>query len=223
MQHIPFDEFLKRVELSRDDFGFPDIRNIREVVALRELRRVLSVNSMPISYLEKLLSRITIKGNPDIRVYANRPLRLLRVDPTHVKVGQTFIERQNYISILEDFPRLFDQFAISRGIAKLTALIVIGEDKEGHIVLAHYLPPIIESHGGKLILMDGMHRNFIVKNIGTTIESIVIEDVEIPFPCSTHDWDSIKILDEKPKDVKDRFFDLKPELFRDVKSLGIDG
>ncbi len=175
------------------------------------------------SYLERLLSRIGIVGAPNIKVYEKCPIRLVRIDPNQLYLGQRYVYRKKYTSIMENFKDLFISFSITRGISKLTALIVLGKDKDEAPSLAHYLPPIIEMHANKTVIMDGVNRNFIIRNSGTTIESIVVEDVNVTFPCVVRPWDDISVIDDKPEKEEERYFDFRLELFRDLKSMGIDG
>jgi len=53
----------------------------------------------------------------------------------------------------------------------------------------------------------------------------MIRNPELPFPCSPKNWKEIEIisLNDKPKNLEDRYFDLQKGLFRDLKYLGIDG
>ena len=75
------------------------------------------------------------------------------------------------------------------------------------------------------MVMDGIHRDYIGKQTGLALTVIVAENISLPFPCSAKSWSDIKVisLSEKPKDINERYFDLKKELFRDLKYLGIDG
>ena len=223
MKPIEFNDFLQKTQFSLQDLYFPSFDNIKYVIGLREMREIVSVNAMSKKYLSNLLSKIGTVGSFNEKVYKNSTIHFIRIDPHSLRLGQKFVYRKNYISILENFPNIFDAFHISRGISKLTAFIILGKDSNGDSVLAHYIPPIVEIHNGHLLLMDGVHRNFIVKNSGTTIESIVISNVNTPFPCTAHKWSQIKITDNKPENINDRYFDLQQELFRDLKSIGIDG
>jgi len=91
--------------------------------------------------------------------------------------------------------------------------------------LACYLPPIVERHGKNKVIMDGIHRNYIAKQYGVSINAILVEEISIPFPCGMREWDELQAisLDKKPADINERYFDLTKELFRDLKYLGIDG
>lgn len=118
---------------------------------------------------------------------------------------------------------IFDEYLICSGIYDLGAFVLTGLDAQGNHCLAYYLPPIIEQHKKGLIIMDGIHRNFI--NRSHAINAIIIDNVKIPFPCSHHSWKEIQVipLKNKPKDIKKRYFDINSDLFRDLKYLGIDG
>lgn len=72
------------------------------------------------------------------------------------------------------------------------------------------------------ISLDGTHRCFLIKSIGTTIETVVIRGVTAPFPCDPQPWSRVRQVDAKPP-RPERFVDLRPEFFRDVKHIGIDG
>ena len=61
-----------------------------------------------------------------------------------------------------------------------------------------------------------------MERMGGTIPVIAVEGIREPFPCALHSWQDISAVDEKPP-KGERFFDLKPELFRDLKHVGIDG
>ncbi|MDO8523538.1 MAG: hypothetical protein Q7S12_04675, partial [bacterium] len=113
----------------------------------------------------------------------------------------------------------------SSGICELGAWFVFGEDMEGTSSLSCYLPPIIERHGKRLVIMDGIHRNYIAMQFGVSINAILVENIYIPFPCSMRNWDELSVipLANKPADINERYFDLTKELFRDLKYLGIDG
>lgn len=228
MQPIEFGEFLKRMNIVKPSFGFEgfgleNTKKIERVVSLKDIEHANFVVSMPSEYLDHLLRRIGILEDPNHKVYRYATIRRLRVDPHDLYIGQKFVYRPQYISLLENFKELFCGFTLPRGISKLTPQIIYGIDKEGFCALAHYITPIFEVHNGKKVILDGVHRDFIIKNAGTTIESIVIEDVSAPFPCTPKKWDEVEIIDVKPERLEDRYFDLKRRLFRDLKSIGIDG
>lgn len=223
MEPIEFGEFLTRTGFSRDMFSFEGLRKLEKVVSLRSLETPIAINAMPIEYLERLLRKIGLTSDPERKLYENARIRRLRVDPNGLYIGQKYVYRQKYIAIMESFKEIFHGFTIPRGLSKLTPFTIFGKDKNGAVVMAHYIPPIFEIHNDKMVILDGIHRDFIVKNAGTTIESIVIEKIGAPFPCEPRGWDSIEVTSEKPAKVEDRYFELKPELFRDLKSIGIDG
>jgi len=176
---------------------------------------------MPESYLEKLIFNTTLTGS-DQKVYKDCLIKRARIDPNNIRLGQTFVERHKYEKMIENLSDAFKGFCVNSGFAKCTPYIILGETKSGDIAIAHYVPPIVEEHGQGLLLLDGVHRNFLIRAVGTTIESIIIKRIAIPFPCDVHSWRHVKVVDAKPP-KNDRFLNLKPELFRDLQWVGIDG
>lgn len=223
MQPIPFEEFLNRTEISVSSLNFLNHKQVKQVISLKDMQKIVALSVMPKEYIWKLLSSITLVGSPKIKVYVGSRVSLMKFDPAQLLLGQKYIYRNKYIAIFENFNSLFKDFLVTNGISKLVPHIVLGEDKNGEFSMAHYLTPIVERHNSELILMDGIHRNFIVKRAGTTIESIFLDDVRVPFPCNVKSWDETELVDHKPERQEDRFFDLRPELFRNLETVGIDG
>lgn len=223
MKPIEFEEFLERTRLDRNLMYFKSNEPIHFVIPLKDMREIIALFAMPASYLTELFSSITLVESPKIRVFDDCPIRLMTFDPSQLCLGQKYVYRNKYIAIFENFARIFHGFLITEGISELTPFIVLGKNKEGVVSLAHYIPPIVERHNSTLILMDGIHRNFIVKRCGTTIKSIFIDCVKVPFPCAARPWEEIELADIKPERQEDRFFNLKPELFRNLEAVGIDG
>ena len=218
---IPLDVFRSRAGIAAADLT-PMWGEARSVVSLRDIVRVESVQAMKRDYLFRLLENVTLAGDPGRKPYVGCRTQMLRVDPHGVLVAQTFVERPKLYGVLENVSKYFEDFCVSRGMAKLNASIILGRNAAGEMVLGHYLPPIIEEHGGRFHLLDGTHRSFLVKAVGTTVETIVIRGVKVPFPTTAQSWRDVRSVDVKPP-VSERFVDLRPELFRDVKSIGIDG
>lgn len=223
MQPIPLEKFEALTGLNLGQFGFDKWSQVGQIIAPTDLKKIISINAMPIEYLHRLLSKIGTLGAPDNKVYASAKISLGCIDPNLLFLGQKFVYRSNYTAILENFCNLFTDFALPRGFGKLTPFLIIGQDDQNKFALAHYLPPIIEIHQEKLVLLDGVHRSFIAKQSGTNLEGIIIEGVSAPFPCAPKPWNEVSVIDQKPPKIEDRYFDLKVELFRDLKGIGIDG
>jgi len=219
--HISLEDFERRTGIETAGLA-PVWDSAARIVSLRDIQEIVSVQAMPLAYLTRLIYNIGLEGDQGVRPYAGLTIKRLRMDPGGLHVAQTFIERRKYRALLEDFPCVFDGFCVTRGIAKLTANIIIGRLADGTMGIAHYLPPIVEENNGILCLLDGTHRNYLIRAAGTTIESVVIIGVSTPFPCEPQKWPSVRAMDEKPARDQ-RFVNLRSELFRDVKSIGIDG
>ena len=196
-----------------------------KIVSLRDLAHghITSVQVMPKPYLDKLLRSVTLEGDQECRPFANCEISLARMDPNELVLGQTFVQRGKYQGILEDFGNLMDSsFCVTRGTAKRNAMIVFGQTRNGEEVLAHYIPPIVEVSNGSQFLLDGVHRNFLVKQIGTNIETVLLKGVSTELPCQTSFWSDIRIVDQKPP-REERFIGFQPHLFRNLKWIGVDG
>jgi len=219
---LQMDVFSERTGITHDDL-FRRWSPVVSVVSLRQLKDVESVHAMPLEYLRQLLGRVCLSGNEEVRVYEGCSFSVAHVDPRTVRVGQTFVERQKYQALVEEFRGIFGKFCVAEGISRMSPMLILGRDILGNVALAHYVPPIVEMNGEtKGNLLDGLHRHFIARSVGTTLESVIVEHARAPFPCDMHDWGDISVVSEKPK-KEERFFNLRPDLFRDVKYVGIDG
>lgn len=217
------DQISRSVFTKRTGLTIPIIpSNINCIVPMKEVTHIEQLLAMPRTYLEGLLRSITLEGDTTIHPYKDAVIELGRIDPRLLLVGQTFIERSKYQRLIENLSDLFGEFCTTRGFAKCTAYIVIGRTAEGRQVIAHYLPPIIEVHSGKSCLIDGVHRNYNTMSIGTTIEAIVLREVDCPPPCDFDAWKNVKVVDQKPP-REERFINLNTALFRNLGWSGIDG
>lgn len=221
MEPITRADFQKRTGIPRDvlcrHWG-----KAKQVVSLREIKDVDLVSDMPRDYIRGLADAIPLSGEPNIFPYRGCKVRVLDIDPATVLVGQRFVQNDKLLNLIGGLRRVFADFPGIRGFSNLTAKIVLGRSANGLPVIAHYLPTIVEEHEDELIALDGMHRQFIVRGVGGTLAAIGIRKVGAPFPCDVHHHREIAMVDAKPP-MEQRYFNLKPELFRDLKAVGIDG
>jgi len=221
-EHVSIKDFEKRTGISSGDL-YGEHTNADKIVSLRQMQIVDDLRAMPLEYLKQLLRSVTLNGSIDKKPYYGCNIYTARVDPNTVRIGQTFVQRTKYQDFLEKFQDAFSKFCVTKGIAKCTALIAFGKTEDGSRAIAHYIPPIVETHSGiGWLLLDGVHRNFLVKTVGTTLETVIIEHPNFDFPCKPQSWEKVNIVSEKPSKDK-RFFNLNPVLFRNIKSVGIDG
>jgi hypothetical protein len=196
---------------------------IMAIVSPKELHAIRRVYVMRQEYLEALLRSIPLTGNRSEMAYASRRIHLQFLDPRGLRTGQRYAYRPNYVSIIEDLPNLLQGFTSADGILQSMCAIIVGENTAGQPVAAHYLPPIAEARGSEIVQMDGTHRAFLARSIGKPVYTIVIEDVETPYPCRTMPFSTIQVLEKKPENITQRYWDLDTSLFRDMKYVGIDG
>lgn len=221
-------EYLKRLNLKREEFRerlrLPDIDGISKIIPLRDLKVIQSLIPIESELVVYLLRQIkTLDGRMPFR---NIKVQMFRADPRQLKVGQKFVYRENYQKLLEGVPDIFRRFMVTPGgLGDLGAYFVFGLNGDNHYSMACYLPPVVEKHGGDQIIMDGIHRNYITMQAGLAANSILVEGVDLPFPCGIRDWSEVTVipLADKPKDLSGRYFELNKGLFRDLKYLGVDG
>ena len=218
---IPVNEFLTRtgIDLAR----IPGCEHVELIVSPRDIARVEDIALMRNEYRNQLLESVGLAENRGQQLYRDRAIHQLLIDPRDLVLGQRYVYRPNYVSIVEELRDLFEGFGVRGGFTQFFACRIVGQDHEGRRVLAHFLPPILERHGARLILMDGVHRNYLARQAGVSIECLVVDNVVAAFPCSTRRWETIAVTDVKPPNIEDRYFDLDRGLFRDVKYIGIDG
>lgn len=192
------------------------------ITSLRQLVSIEALEPMRRDYLEQLMQSVRLSDSDLSFVYRRSMIETMRIDPQSVMLGQTFVERGKYQRFLETFDSQFSAFCVPRGMAKLSACVVLGKTAGGIHAIAHYLPPIVEQRENTLALLDGVHRMFLAKQVGTTLECIVVSPVVAPFPADLHGWDRVSVVSEKPE-LGARYSNLRPELFRDLKYVGVDG
>lgn len=221
-------EYLKRLNLGREDFRrrlkLPDIDSVSKIIPLRDLKVINSLIPISSEMVLYLLRQIrTLDGQMP---FQNIGIQMTRMDPRHLKIGQKFVYRENYQKILESVPEVFRQFMVTAGgLGDLGAYFAFGLNGDEKYSMACYLPPVVEKQGSDLVIMDGIHRNYIAKQAGLALNVILVDGVDLPFPCGMRGWSDIVVLPlaDKPKDLNERYFNLNKSLFRDLKYLGIDG
>lgn len=224
---IEKEEFLRRLDCTerkfREELCLPDFKKVEKVVPLRYIEKADAAVHFTRDMVARILSHTkTLGGAP---VFSRSKFHFCKVDPNNLKTGQRFVYREKYQNLLENLPDLFGKFATARGINDLEAHFIFGRDKRGFAAIACYIPPIIELCGNDLVIMDGIHRNYISKQMGTAMNAILVFETDAPFPCSARPWEETRViaLKDKPPELENRYFDLNAELFRDLKYLGIDG
>lgn len=217
---IELGEFGRRIKMDMRELA--QMSGADRIVSPRQIAEARYMLAMRLDYLEKLLSSVPLQGDRDRRPYAGCRIDRYRIDPRMSKIGQTFIERGKISALHEMSDAMFHEHDVPYGISKKGASWIFGVTAGGDRAIAQYLPPIVEHVGGRHAVLDGIHRFSYVRGAGTTIEIVKISDPKEPFPCDLQKWGAAKPVDAKPPKAE-RFFNLRPELFRDLKYVGIDG
>lgn len=221
-------EYLQRLKLGQDEFRerlhLPDLASITKIIPLRDIRVIQSLVPIDADMVLHLLQHVrTLDGRTP---FSDIKVQMVRVDPRHLKIGQKFVYRENYQKLLESVPDIFRKFMVTAGgLGDLGAYFVFGLNGDDRYSMACYLPPVVEKQGSEIVIMDGIHRNYIAKQAGLAVNAILVQGAGLPFPCGIRDWSEVTVipLADKPKELAERYFDLHRGLFRDLKYLGIDG
>jgi len=221
LEPISLDLFRKRTGLLSKGWEDWNSHAPEYVVSLREMVEVLEVKFMSKKYLRALLDSVTLEGDKSIHPYEGCEISFGRIDSSTIQMGQSFVERSKYQRILESLNEKFSEHCMTRGFAKMQPIVILGRRANGELAIAHYIPPVVEHHEVD-VLLDGVHRLFLIKGIGTTVEAIILKGVKYPFPCKVHDWSRVVPVDKKPP-REERYEELRPELFRSLTWVGIDG
>lgn len=198
-----------------------DFSGYDRVISPRDLRQVKGMTFFRKDIFDALMRKIPLRGTMTLPYESSR-IQVYGREPKGMDIGQTFVLKSKLISIMEGLERgVFQEFVV-KGISKMPPALLYGLDSEGRKALAFYVPPIIEMHGQRAILIDGIHRSRLCSGAGTTINAVHISSVGSPLPFEPITWDDVRMMDEKPP-VAERYKDLRKEYFRDLSALGIDG
>ena len=214
---FPLDEIERiiGVTINGDSGGY------ERVVSPRALIQVHDISLLREDVVRGIVGSVCLRGTNKLP-YLGCEMSIFRSEPYGFKVGQTFILEDKILGIMENLEgNLLSGFP-TRGISKLPPLKIYGQDAERRKVIAFYLPPIVEHHDGRAVLIDGMHRNYICSSSGTTINAVHIYSPNYPLPFDPITWKDTKVVKGKPPKDQ-RYINLRTDLFRDLGSVGIDG
>lgn len=221
-------EYLRRLGLKIEEFEerlhLPKVEDITQIIPLRDIHEIQSIVPISVDTLEYLLRQVkTLDGR---FVFEKARVRMKKVDPCDLKIGQKFVYREKYASLVENVPNIFSRFLTgSTGLGNLGAYFVFGLNGNGGYSMACYLPPLIEQHGPDFLITDGVNRTYLAMQVGIAINSLQIENINLPFPCLSKEWSEVRLisLSERPVEMAGRYFQFQQGFFRDLKYLGIDG
>ena len=192
------------------------------VVPLRDVEIIEHIALFKQDVLEALVRNISLRySNPAIYPFREAEIQQLRIEPKGLYVGQTFVLEQKILSIMKNLQGRFSSHC-TPGISKMGPAQIYGVSKSGDLVMAFYIPPIVEKHDNRDIILDGMHRSYICDKSGTTITAIHVSNISSPIPFDPFTWKDVKAVTEKPP-IHERYKNLQTTLFRDLSVVGIDG
>ncbi len=188
------------------------------VVPARDLVKIEDLKHIDRTKLLSIVKNITLRDS-DHKPYKNSEILVYRMSPSGMMIGQSFVLEDKILDLCR-FSEFTNNFSIF-GFSKFPPLLMSGKDYEGNNSCAIYLPPIAEVNSHH-VLLDGMHRSYLCKSSDTSLNYLVIKDVDSPLPFKPMTWDHVNLVSERPP-ISERYVDLDMQYFRDLGSVGIDG
>jgi hypothetical protein len=216
--HLPVEALEEKIGASVNGV----LPQYKTIVSPRDIERIEGVFVLKKETLQALIRHIPLRGDPNHFPYKNSIIEAQVSEPDQLRIGQTFLSRQKVFDIMTNLPAgICKEYGMS-GFGGMPPLEVYGRNSEELPVIALYIPPIIEVHDYRPVLLDGIHRSFISRGAMSTIKAIQVSKVDAPLPFTPITWGSCSPVYEKPPKNK-RYHDLNMDLFRDLTAVGIDG
>ena len=116
---------------------------------------------------------------------------------------------------LEATKALLDAY-LTQNIACFSPCFVLSSSNTRTILL----PPILERHGNKLVIIDGMHRLYYATFIAKIAQvSCIVISRSVSLPGQPLPFDQVVIRSQKPSDRRQIFIDFQPVFFRQISAL----
>lgn len=170
------------------------------------------------------IRRVHIKGRPDLELYKNSEITLMRnADTNGIHFAQYYVLEKdlNEITACREALLVYgvDIFKL-KGFVRVHSI----NDKLHHQVF-DVLPPVVEispEDGGIPLLCDGMHRIYLAHEAGVSVNCVWIDKVHPDFPYyanpNEEGWNNVKRVEEVP-DVKKNYRIVEyKKLFRDFNT-----
>ncbi len=176
------------------------------------------------SELENRLRNVHIKDKPEVKIYKNASIKLWKgVNPEEIHICQYYARRQDLEEITSCREALLP-FGVD--IFKLLGFVRVFSKKEnGQIQVFDVLPPVVEisrQDNNIPLLCDGLHRLYVARKIGSTVNVVLIDGVDPQYPYyafpNENGWKDVKEVEDVPSVKKNyRRKDYK-SLFRDFNT-----
>ncbi|MAF99452.1 MAG: hypothetical protein CMH61_02465 [Nanoarchaeota archaeon] len=189
------------------------------VVPPTELRNVESISLMGKRDIEQLVRNIPLRGT-DLFPYKNSCIDVYKISPEAIKIGQSFVLEEKILDLCR-LPSHFSDFSLT-GIANVPPALLYGRNEDDEYCCSIYIPPLLEIHDNRQVLIDGMHRSYLAKSAGSTMMYVVVRGADAELPFDPQGWSAVSQMSERPE-IKDRYVNLDISKFRDLSVVGIDG
>lgn len=199
-----------------------DFTDYTTVIPFKAIKHITHATLIKRDTLATLIRNIPLRqdGTP-IYPYAKAIVEQDYLSPRRLYIGQTFVMEQKLIALIKNAQKALEAFC-APPLPQMHPLIIYGTDPDGTKSLAFYIPPIVERHDDKDIILDGIHRSFMARKVGQTISAVHISNIDGPPPFNPLNWDETHLVTTKPP-IEQRYKNLNPTLYRNLSAVGIDG
>ncbi len=188
--------------------------------------KILTHTIHPEIELFQKLRQVSMRTDPERRIYASSGMETREVTPDLIAVAQRYLLREQLEKIEELYRAFREQFGID--LFALTGYVTFTTDEDPELVI-DFLPVVVEedrNDGNAMLICDGAHRMWVAKKLHKRPTVVFIRDVPADLPyyahANDHGWNDVTVVDEPPEAGSDdrrnyRQKDYKP-LFRNFNS-----
>lgn len=152
--------------------------------------------------VEDRLRQVVLLGDRSFHPYRKAKLSLERICPEDILPLALYalLPQITFISSLYEALKRF-RIDILNIDSQITSVDYTW-GKQGRLA-----PPLIEIHGGRLLLVDGLHRVYLARLLGIkTISAVIVEGANTTLPCLPVGWDDVTLTDTVPSANRKRRF-----------------
>ena len=197
-----------------------DLKEYNKIIPLKEIAEINGISLLEKGFVQAMIRAVPLKQDQEVILpYQQANFEIYEAAIEQFRVGQKFVLEDKILNMVTKIRGKFQDFFTS-SISKMSPLQVYGKDCQGNNVLAFYLPPIVENHGGISSVLDGTHRCFLNLAAGSTVKVMHLYNISSPLPYNPVTWEEVKLVKERPP-IQERYNNLEMSLFRDFGAVGI--
>lgn len=162
---------------------------------LSEIKKIIVVEKYNKDDLYQLMRKVTLTKHESIFPYENARISLESTDPLNLSPSSFYVLEDNlrYQSYLRN--HLLDKEGVD--ILRLDGGLVLESGKQ----TIDLVPPVVEVMGDMPIILDGLHRTFLAKELGYEISHLKISGIDRLCSSYAHGnlWSQVNLESSVPE------------------------